>query len=120
MDLTSNKLTEVNISGCHSLNSITAGFNPLTTIDFSGHYAMRSIYMQSCLLTSLDVSDCNALEDLMIAQNSIADLRLPEKPAKLQRFLESSQRRRYIRRGGGRFGQYLATHSHRPRAHPRL
>lgn len=84
MDLTSNKLTEVNISGCHSLNSITAGFNPLMAIDFSGHYAMRSIYMQSCLLTSLDVSDCNALEDLMIAQNSIADLRLPEKPTKLQ------------------------------------
>ena len=70
------KVTDINVSGCTSLISLSCSENQLTSLELSGCAALTSLSCSSNQLTSLDVSDCTALTTLYCNSNQLTSLKL--------------------------------------------
>lgn len=82
LDCINNKLTSLDVSKLHKLESLYCGnngegnYNQLTTLDVSKNIALRSLSCTGNKLTSLEVSNNIALTSLSCSNNEITELNI--------------------------------------------
>ena len=75
-----NSLTELDLSGCPSLLSLSCIDNALTELDLSGCPMLTSLYCSSNALTELNLGNCSGLTTLDCSGNLLATLDLSGNP----------------------------------------
>src|SRR5690606_10185295 len=61
IQIQSNKISTINLTGLTSLNSLTAMNNPLGILDLTTNKSLQSLNLRNCQLRSLNMSNCPAI-----------------------------------------------------------
>jgi Leucine-rich repeat (LRR) protein len=71
-----NNLTELDVSGCVSLQVLSCSANGLTSLNVTGCISLSILYSNTNNLTELDVSGCVSLNDLQCDYNRLVSLNI--------------------------------------------
>ena len=74
LDCSSNKLTELDASGCTAMNILYCEYNQLTSLDVSSCTALTELRCWDNQLTSLDVSKNTELKEMACNSNQLTEL----------------------------------------------
>lgn len=67
-------LTEVNLTGCRQLETVSLGNSALTSLELSGYPVLENVYVGNCILQSLILRDCPSLTYISCESNSLNTL----------------------------------------------
>ncbi len=91
LDLSSNQLTSIDISGNTSLTTLILYNNNLTNIDLSNNTSLTNLNLSSNQLTNIDVSVNTSLTDLDLSNNQLTSLDLSHNMLLEQLYLDDNQ-----------------------------